>query len=230
MKYDEDLIDELMRLVAADIEIGESADVYRDERFLAWLAEDLRAGLSGEERVKDSLDASAFGRRIAARIAARRAEKKLPRRELRQRSASSVASASESLLLAAREGCATLLDLAVAAGVGRELWEEPCEEWLNLPDDIVPSERYVALRVAGDSMSPVLEPRDVILIKLGSQPAIDELVVAHIPEQGYVVKYVSAIRENRIELSSFNHEYGSTLIPRSNHAILGTVLARFRRE
>jgi SOS-response transcriptional repressor LexA len=230
MKYDEDLIDELMRLVAADIEIGESADAYRGEQFLAWLAEDLRGGLNAEERVKDELDASAFGRRISAGIAARRAEKKLPRRALRQRPASSVAICSESLLQAAREGCATLLDLSVAAGVGRELWEEPCDEWLELPDDILPSERYVALRVAGDSMSPVLHPRDVILIKLGSQPAIDELVVAHIPEHGYVVKYVSAMKENRIELSSFNHEYGPAAIPRSNHAILGTVLARFHRE
>jgi phage repressor protein C with HTH and peptisase S24 domain len=79
-------------------------------------------------------------------------------------------------------------------------------------------------------MTPVLKARDVILIKLGSQPAIDELVVAHIPEQGYVVKYVSAIEDNRIELSSFNSEYGAAVIPRSNHAILGTVLARFRRE
>jgi phage repressor protein C with HTH and peptisase S24 domain len=184
--------------------------------------------MSGEERVRDELDASVFARRISARIAARRAEKKFPPRELKERAAPTTASVIDSLQQSAREGCATLLDLAVAAGVGRELWDESCEQWLELPADILPSDRYVALRVAGDSMSPVLEPRDVILLKLGSHPAIDELVVARIPDHGYVVKYVSAIKENRIELSSFNPEYSAVLIPRSNHAIVGTVLARFR--
>jgi phage repressor protein C with HTH and peptisase S24 domain len=122
-----------------------------------------------------------------------------------------------------------LLDLAVAAGAGRELWDEFTDAWLELPDDISPSERYVALRVAGDSMSPVLEPRDVILLKLGAEAAVDELVVAQIPDQGYVVKYVSAVRDNLIELKSFNPDYGTLSIPRNNHAIAGTVLARFRR-
>lgn len=228
MRYDEHLVDELMRLVAADLEVRERANTYRSDRFLLWLASDLRLCMSGEERARDELDASAFAKRTSARIAARRAEKKLPRRELRHRAAPVVASVAESLSLSAREGCASLLDHAVAAGAGRDLWDEPCEHWLELPEDIPPSDRYVALKVAGDSMAPVLEPADVILLKLGAPPAVDELVVARVPEQGYVVKYVSAVGENRIELRSFNPDYAAVVIPRSNHAIVGTVLARFR--
>lgn len=228
MKYDEEMIDEAMRLVAAEIEVKEGTKAYRDERFLSWLANDLRIGLSGAERSRDELDAAAFGRRVSARIAAQRADKRLPQRELRHRAAPVTASLTESLSQSAREGCASLLDLAVAAGAGREIWDEPCEQWLELPRDIPPSDRFIALRVAGDSMSPVLEPKDVILLKLGAHAAVDELVVARVPDHGYVVKYVSAIKENRIELSSFNPEYDATQIPRSNHAIVGTVLARFR--
>lgn len=230
MKYDEHLIDELMRLVAAEIEAIDDEKAYHSERFLSWLAHDLRAGLSGSERASDERSASAFAKRTTTRIAARRTEKKLPERELRYRAAPVVGSVARSIAESAQSRCAAMLDLAVAAGDGRELWEEPCEHWLELPEDIPSSDRYIALRVAGDSMSPVLEPKDVILIKLGTRPSVDELVVAHVPEQGYVVKYISAIEDNRIELSSFNPEYGAVQIPRTNQAIVGTVLARFRHS
>lgn len=229
-RYDEDLIDELMRLVAADIEVAEGNKAYRDERFLSWLAQDLRAGMSGAERAKDECDASAFGRRAAARVAARRAEARLPYRELRHRAAPVVATLSRALEEAARENCVTLLDLAVAAGDGRELWDEPCEQWLDLPDDISPSDRYLALRVSGDSMSPVLEQRDVILIKLGGVPALDDLIVARVADRGYVVKQVTSLKMDRVELTSFNPRYESVVIPRDRSSILGTVIARFKRE
>jgi phage repressor protein C with HTH and peptisase S24 domain len=110
------------------------------------------------------------------------------------------------------------------------LWDEPCEQWLELPDDISPSDRYLALRVAGDSMSPVLEQRDVILIKLGGAPTIDDLVVARVADHGYVVKKVTSLKRGRVELSSFNPRYESIVIPRERSSILGTVIARFKRE
>ena len=229
-RYDDDLIDELMRLVAAEIEVADGTKAYRDEGFLSWLAQDLRAGMSGAEKAKDEREANAFARRSVARVAAHRAQVKLPYRELRHRAAPIVATVSGALGEAGRAKCATMLDLAVAAGHGRELWDEPCEQWLELPDDISSSDRYLAIRVAGDSMSPVLEQRDVILIKLGGMPAIDDLVVASVGDQGYVVKQVASLKNELIELASFNPRYKSIVIPRDRSSILGTVIARFKRE
>lgn len=228
--YDENLIDELMRLVAREIEVSSSQAASSDESFLAWVARDLRDGMSGDERKTDEVKASAFAKRSSARTAARRTERGLPQRELRHRAAPVIATVSLAVRESARHGCATLLDLAVAAGPGRELWEENCEEWLELPEDIPPSEHYLALRVSGDSMSPVLEPRDVILIKLDGSPAVNDLVVARIPDQGYVVKHVASIRNGHIELSSFNPHYKSAFVSRTRASILGTVIARFKHE
>lgn len=230
MRYDEELIDELMRLVAAEIEVSTAGASMVDERLFAWIGDDLRAGLSGSERVRDEISAAAFARSASARIAARRVAKDLPQRELRHRAAPIVATASRAIIESSRERCATMLDLAVAAGAGRELWEESCEHWLELPDDIEPSERFLALRVAGDSMSPVLEPRDVILIKLDASPAVDDLVVARIPDDGYVVKRVASIRGGRLELASFNPDYKPVFITRHRSSILGIVIARFKHE
>lgn len=229
-KFDEDSVDELMRFVAAEIELAEGNRAYRDEQFVSWLAQDLRDGMSGAERAKDENDATAFARRAVARVASRRAEARLPYRELRHRGAPVVATLSRALVEAARESCVTLLDLAVAAGDGRELWDEPCEQWLQLPDDISPSDRYLALRVSGDSMSPVLEQRDVILIKLGGIPTLGDLVVARVADRGYVVKQVASLKTGRVELTSFNPLYESVVIPRDRSSILGTVIARFKRE
>lgn len=230
MTYDEELTDELMRLVAAQLEVTATDANHPGEAFLSWLAHDLRLGLSAVERARDHRDATLFAERLAKRIAARRAEKKLPQRELRHRAATIVADLSHSLVHAARERCATILDLSVAAGTGRELWEEPCEEWLELPDEIPPSDRYLALRVAGDSMSPVLEPRDVILLKLDAFPALDDLVVAMVPDRGYVVKQVASIKGGHLELASFGQGYESVRVANDRSSILGTVIARFRRE
>lgn len=230
MKYDDELVDDLMRLVAAEIEISGEMTPGVGDQLLSWVRDDLRVGMSSQERVRDEISASAFARRVSGRICARRAEAALPLRELRHRAAPIVATVSRAMAEASQARCATMLDLAVAAGAGRELWEESCEQWLELPDDIEASERYLALRVSGDSMTPVLESRDVILIKLDASPAIDDLVVARIPDQGYVVKRVASIKNGRLELSSFNPHYESVSVVRHRSSILGTVIARFKHE
>jgi phage repressor protein C with HTH and peptisase S24 domain len=230
MMYDEDSLDELMQLVGAEIEVSGEIAAVEEERLLSWLRDDLYETLSADERETDEARASAFAHRVCARIATRAAERRLPLRQLRYRTAPSIATVSDSLRRSAERGYATLLDLAVAAGAGRELWEEPCEQWLQLPKDIPPSERYLALRVAGDSMSPILEPRDVILIKIDSSPTVNDVIVARIPDQGYVVKRVAGTKNGRIELASFNPAYKPIIIDRHRSSILGTVIARFRHE
>lgn len=230
MKYDEDSLDDLVRLVASEIEISGDIRPRDEERLLSWLRDDLRESLSAEERGSDEARATAFTQRMSARLASRQADNALPLRELRQRAAPVITAVGESLRYSAQHGYATLLDLAVAAGAGRELWDEPCDHWLELPQDITPSDRYLALRVAGNSMSPVLEPHDVILIKLDAAPAINDVVVARIPDEGYVVKRVAGTKNGRVELASFNPNYKPISIDRHRSSILGTVIARFRHE
>jgi phage repressor protein C with HTH and peptisase S24 domain len=223
------MVDELIGLVARAAETEDHDLEYQDERFLSWLANDLRLGLNRAERFKDERDAAEFAHRALNRIAVRRAEKSLPRQKLRERTAPITATVAQALAAASRERCVTMLDLAVAAGEGREIWDEPCDRWLELPEN-VPSGRYVALRVAGDSMAPVLGPREVILIQLDATPRIDDLIVARLPDQSHVVKRVASIKEGRIELASFNPEYDPIVISRDASSVVGTVIARFTRE
>jgi SOS-response transcriptional repressor LexA len=229
VRLDDRLVEDLMAVAGREVETQDHELAYQDDKFLSWLAKDLRSGLNGEERAKDGRDAQRFAARALNGIAVRRAEKGLPLRKLRERPASVIATVAQALPAASADHCATILDLAVAAGEGREIWDEPCDSWLQLPDDI-PSGRYVALRVAGDSMTPVLRPREVILIQLDALPRIDDLIVARLPDQSHVVKRVASIREGRIELASFNPEYESIFVPHSPSPVVGTVIARFTHE
>jgi len=227
--FDDRVIDDLMSAVGRETELSDNELSYQSEQFLLWLANDLRGGLDREQRSQDERDAIEFARRALTRFQIRLAEKRLPRRQLRERSATVNATLVHAIPAASRERCATILDLAVAAGSGRELWDEPCDRWLELPDD-VPSGRYVALRVSGDSMAPVLDPREVILIQLDVTPRVDDLVVARLPDQSHVVKRVAAMKGATMELASFNPEYESIFVAREPSPVVGTVIARFTRE
>lgn len=227
--FDDRVIDDLMARVGRETELSDNELNYQGEQFLLWLANDLRNGLDREQRSQDERDANEFARRAVTRFQVRLAEKRLPRRQLRERSATVNATLAHAIPAASRERCATILDLAVAAGSGRELWDEPCDRWLELPDD-VPSGRYVALRVSGDSMAPVLGPREVILIQLDVTPRVDDLVVARLPDQSHVVKRVAAMKGATMELASFNPEYESIFVAREPSPVVGTVIARFTRE
>jgi phage repressor protein C with HTH and peptisase S24 domain len=229
VRLDDGSIDDLMEVVGREIESDDHGLLYQGEKFLMWLARDLRSGLSADERATDEGAAAEFAARALNRIAVRRAEKELPLRQLRERPAAVIATVAQALSAASSDHCATILDLAVAAGEGREIWDEPCDSWLELPDDI-PSGRYVALRIAGDSMIPVLLPREVILLDLESVPRIDDLIVARLPDHSHVVKRVASIKEGQIELASFNREYESIFVPNSPSPVVGTVIARFSHE
>ena len=226
--FDDRAIDNLMSAVGREVELSDSELACQDERFLFWLANDLRAGLDREQRSTDEREAIEFARRAVTRLQIRLAEKRLPRRQLRERAATVNATLAHSIPAANRERCATILDLAVAAGSGRELWDEPCDRWLELPDD-VPSGRYVALRVAGDSMAPVLDPREVILVQLDASPRVDDLVIARLPDHSHVVKRVASMKGSKMELASFNPEYESIYLARDPSPVVGTVIARFTR-
>lgn len=227
-QFDDDAVDELMRLVGAEVERGDDGLLYQSESVLAWIGQDLRAGASAADRARDERDADAFARRAAGRLAVRRAERRLPPKPLRRRAAPVAATVAQSLSLALDAGCAVMLELAAAAGAGRELWDEPCDTWVELPTDL-PAARYVAMRVEGDSMQPVLAPRDVILVQLDATPAVDDLVVARRPDAGFVVKRVASLTPRQLELASFNEAYAPVSVRRDPSTVLGTVIARFSR-
>jgi SOS-response transcriptional repressor LexA len=228
-QFDDDAVDELMRLVGAEIERTDCDVRHQSEAMLQWLARDLYEGLNARQRKRDADTADVFAAGVSARLAIRRAERRLPSRSLSQRTAPVVATVAQSMALAADQRCATMLDLAAAAGAGRVIWDEPCDSWLELPADI-PSSRHVALRVDGDSMLPVLASRDVILVKLEAAPVIDDLVVARLADDGFVVKRVASLSGGRITLASFNPAYDPIVAQRDQVHVLGTVIARFRHE
>src|SRR4051812_18347442 len=113
VSFDDRAIDDLMSAVGKEVELSDGDLAYQDERFLFWLANDLRTGLDHEQRSQDERDALEFARRALTRLNVRLAEKRLPRRELKERAASIRATLAHSVPAASRERCATILDLAV---------------------------------------------------------------------------------------------------------------------
>jgi Peptidase S24-like len=129
---------------------------------------------------------------------------------------------------ASRAGCTAWTSLAAAAGEGRELWDEECERWLELPPTLVGTGgRFLALRVAGDSMTPLFHDGDTILVRLGPDVRRDSVIVARRPDNGYVVKRVGHVRGRTIELVSLNAAYDPIVVQRDPHTVLGTVIMRW---
>ena len=213
----------------------------RQQRFFEWLAREARLRQSGAERRETERAAHAFAERILKRRTSERAADRA------RRAGAGGAPAGRRLRLvnepppfrylaadhvppsfgSARDGVpAPAWDLSVAAGIGRELWDEPPTGCVDVPDDIGDG-RYVALAVAGDSMEPLLHTGDTILIRLGSELAPDDVVVARHPDRGHVVKRVGRVDPMRIELTSLNPAYEPLELPNDAALILGTVVLRW---
>ena len=225
-------MDRLVRLVADHLAHQSAPPGWDEPRFLDWLARDVRP-LAQSERATDNASLAlpdarvgAVRDRIRARIASARLRVRLAKTEFVDRAAGVGGSVQATIEAAAAARCAPLLDLAVAAGSGRELWDVECDRWLELPEE-VPRGRYVALKVAGDSMLPLLHPGDTVLVRLGPEVERDTVVVARRPDEGYVVKRVGGIGREAVELASLNPEFPSAYVPRDGGFVLGTVLMRW---
>ena len=197
-----------------------------ESRFLEWYAREARLTLSVAERRKLKQGADRFVREVRTRRAVQRLRVREIAAEPESAPAWEEGTLSQVLTSAARARYAPALDLSVAAGAGRELWDEPCDRWIPLPEGS-PDGRYVALRVTGDSMVPLLHDGDTILVKLGDEFVPDAVVVARVPDGGYVVKRVGGIAGSRVELTSLNADYPPIVIPRDPSLVLGTVLLRW---
>ena len=194
--------------------------------FIEWYAREARATLSVGERRRLEEGADGF----VYRVLARRGMERLRVREVPTEPESAPAwqegTLAEVVAAAARVRHAPSVELSVAAGAGRELWDEPCDRWIPLPEG-TPDGKYVALRVTGDSMVPLLHDGDTILVKLGEELAPDAVVVARVPDGGYVVKRVGGFAGSRVELASLNPDYPPIVIARDPSLVLGTVLLRW---
>lgn len=221
----------LAALGAVAAELGPGAPGDEHDEYLRWRAAELRRGRVGgvlswsdEKAVRVARRAltSAVAIRARLRIESGKPEAVQPRRGWRD----GAPRPREALQAAAAEGCAPWLDLGVAAGVGRELWDEPCEQWIVLPDNL-PRGRFVALTVAGDSMEPLMHAGDVVLTEVGAPIRRDAIVVARRGDDGYVVKRVGNLAEREVELLSLNPEYPPMRVPREAGSVVGTVVMRW---
>jgi SOS-response transcriptional repressor LexA len=129
--------------------------------------------------------------------------------------------------VAAREECMPLVDESVAAGVGRELWDEECERWIERPPELPPGQ-YLALAVSGDSMMPLMHGGDIVAVRVGPRVRRDTVIVARQADDGYVIKRVGEVRRDAIQLTSLNPRYAPIWISRDKNAVLGTVAWRWR--
>ena len=215
------MIDERDEATERELELGEAIGrallrdpdhpAWSDARFLEWLAADARDE-ARHRRQRLARGERSSGDALMARAQARR---------LRVAQAGNPPLLRESVALSRR--CVPVVELGIAAGIGRELWDEPAEAWVEVPND-VPSGDYVALRIVGDSMAPLMHTGDTVLVRRGGDVKRDTVIVARHPDDGYVCKRVSRVRRTSIELASLAPDRPAIAIPRDARLVVGTVM------
>ena len=214
-------MDERDEATAADLEMVEAIGrtlmrdpdhpAWSDARFLEWLAADAREeSRHGRRRSSPQVR----GEALIARAHARRLR-------VKQGGAVPLVRGGVSNLSSGRT--VPVVELGIAAGVGRELWDEPVEAWVELPND-TPAGEYVALRVVGDSMAPLMHTGDTVLVKRGAETQRDTVIVARHPDDGYVCKRVRRVLRTSIELASLAPGRPPITIPRDARLVVGTVV------
>ena len=198
-------------------------DPYDDARFVRWLEQQATLQQTSQERSANACVAASFAVRMQRKIRIAQAQASMVVGALHTRRADVTGTIGEVVRVASAARCAPGVDnMAVAAGVGLEMWDEPCERWVELPKGVAKG-GYVAVNVAGDSMTPVLFAGDVLLVKIGAPPKPGAIVVARHSDDGYVVKSVGAMNQAEIELESFNSNYAPFRIVNDRSLVVGTV-------
>ena len=216
---DERLAETIGRLLEADAD----GPLWRDARFIDWLTAEAREHDRGARRRTDRALA-AQGRAMITRLRARQLGIARTVEAPRLRPPSVPGAPGDVLAAASRERAAPVIELGVAAGVGRELWDEVPDQWVDLPLDVPNDRRYLALRIVGESMAPVMHTDDVVLVRVGSDVKVDTVIVARHPDDGYVCKRVNRVRKRGIELASLEPGRPLITIPRDPALVIGTVL------
>ena len=216
--------DALAEFIGRELTRDPNASIWRDERFLEWQREELRNRHPRERRITDE-QYIREGEELIARAHATRLRLKRKRRALRERDVPSeyAGLTVQASIGAPRSAGVPFMPIGIAAGDGRELWDEPAEQWVTLPDD-VPDGRYLALRIVGDSMAPLMHSGDRVLVRLGPEVERETVIVARHPDDGYVCKRVARVTSGHVELASLAPGRAPITIPRRANVILGTVV------
>jgi hypothetical protein len=218
---------ELLAALAGDAEERRAdAPAHHHEAYQAWRAAELRRRANDAPSVEDAAAVEGATTRVQAALAAHRSKVRCVPHPPETRLATVSGALAQVLGAAAAERCAPWIDLGVAAGMGRELWDEACESWVRVPEGLARGQ-FVALTVRGESMAPLLHSGDVVLTRLGGELRRDAMVVARRPDEGYVVKKVGRLDTESVELLSLNPEFPPVHIPRDERLVVGTVVLRW---
>ena len=197
---------------------------YTDPRVIGWLAREVGSPQrSSDGWSRERIRSAATRLRVKAEAARLKVRLDGPPPMERAPIAGMIA---EVLEAARARHCTPLLDLGAAAGVGRDLWDEPCEQWVRIPDD-APAGSDVSLRVVGESMDPLLHTGDSVLVQVGTAVVRDTVVLARVPDAGYVVKRVARVTRAELELQSLNDAFPPIVVPRDDRTVVGTVVLRW---
>ena len=196
-------------------------------RFWDWYTRACRDGQTAEDRRTTESGVSSFLDRVTTRLTALDAPLICVAGSAPRSPAAIVGSVSQTLAPARAAGAAPLVEAGVAAGAGRQLWDEVTDAWVAVPSEL-PERRYVAMRVSGDSMTPLLHSDDVVLIDLdNTDTTAGSIIVARNTDDGYVVKQVTANDGFDIVLGSLNPLYAPMRIASSSGVVLGRVVLRW---
>lgn len=202
-----------------------SSPAFADEKFVTWVAHEGRVH-PGEGEALSPEGVSALARRLYLTVMAERAGLRLMNHLPEHIAVPAGRPISAAIVELAKHRQAAVVDLAIAAGTGRELWDAECESAVAVPE-MLPRGEYVALTVSGDSMEPLLHSGDLVLVKRGGELKAGSIVVMRDTDAGYVVKKVGRIEPRSVELLSLNPAYGRRTVRRTRTAVLGTVLLRW---
>ena len=200
--------------------------VYENPRFGSWLADEARevvaSGLELDPWTRDEVDGLA--ERIRASVLAENSG-------VRRISGSPISVPAPERdgvtgVVAVPQGrYAPWVQLAPAAGIGRELWDEDCDSWVSVPDDLAPG-KYIALNVRGDSMLPLLHDGDSVLVSMGGGYRKGSIVVAR-TDDGYVVKRLERVTTHGVYLQSLNPDHPDVVVRNIPKPIVGSVVTRW---
>ena len=221
----DELPDKLTEMLRKQSARDSKSSWYQDEKFIEWIARQARNDIDDGVRVNefDAEDCVRVAESLRTRALAERCRLKRIIGVPEYHAPELEGSAPQVMQDARRSGFAPCLDLSVAAGIGRELWDEECSSWVKLPSN-VPKGNYVALKVSGESMLPLLHSGDVMVVRLDVPFSSGDIVVARLDDDGFVVKRLGRVTTASIELLSINSAYDSIDIRRSRQAIVGTVV------
>jgi phage repressor protein C with HTH and peptisase S24 domain len=244
---EERLADWLVQLVGRQVRDTIDPEDPAHAQYFAWLAEEARAAQTPAERAQTAREADVFARDMMQRLretsavgagsedavaapettggsvtAGVRGVYSAPPVRSPRGSMQGKASVNE----AARAGYAARFALGVAAGIGRELWDEPVDAWVELPEGVALGP-HVALTVRGASMTPLLHDGDTLLVRVGSDVTVGDVIVARRPEHGYVVKRVARVNRESMVLASDNAAFTNVTVPRDPALIVGVVVLRW---